>query len=354
MRVHFDVSCSPALRLALVEPRGGEAVQPWIESDPSRADVIIFGSDEIGYFSNNPLYCAHKAKSICISESDIPTFYLPGLYAANMSSAITASRTRTASYFISQRAQGNPEVHKLIGKPVEKRFLYSFMGGSNSWPRKRLFNALHSSDDVLVEPSDSYNHWQKGPGEEDARVLRMRRYAEIMAASRFTLCPRGCGLSSYRLFESMSLGVAPVIISDGWRPVEEVDWSFALFIREKDIPRVDVIVRSHADEWKQRGEAGQTAYRRFFSDEAIPVTLHAGVVDVLSRYNARREALLAPVIHARAVGREGYWAAYRAAKHLVLLGYSMTGRSVPIQLNRPIEVQLGRKAGASELGEQDR
>ncbi len=91
-----------------------------------------------------------------------------------------------------------------------------------------------------------------------------------MAASRYILCPRGCGNSSHRLFESMSLGTASVIPPDKWRPVEGVDWSFALFLPERNIPRLDRILREPEHECEQRGQAALAAHQEFFSPAAIP------------------------------------------------------------------------------------
>jgi hypothetical protein len=190
LHVHFDESCSSALRGVLAE-----APLLFAQSDPDRADVVIFGSDDIAYLDRSPLYRSFRSKSICISETDIPTFRLPGLYAANAKSVVTAARAKTMSYFISERERGNPEVRRLIGQQNEKRYLYSFMGGSNSWARKRLFRSARSGVDTLIEPTDSYNHWVANPDDPDRRVKQMRRYAEVMAQSKFSLCPRGCGLS---------------------------------------------------------------------------------------------------------------------------------------------------------------
>jgi hypothetical protein len=339
--VHFDASAGATLRLVLTR-------QPsfFIESDASSADAIIFETDDIGYIASSKLYHAYKSKSICITESDIPTFRLPGLYAANETSYITKSRTKTVNYFISENDRPNLEVKKLAGHVFEKRYLYSFMGGANSWARKRLFRYVHSQSDTLVEATDSYNHWAAAADDIEARAKQTRRYAEVMAASRFTLCPRGCGLSSYRLFESMSLGVAPVIISDKWRPIEGVDWSFAIFLRERHIPELDRIVRSHQAEWESRGSLALSAYKRYFEREVIAGTLHRQLVELLPMHDPGREAIMAILTGARAAGREAYWVAYGWLKHLVLTGFHVSGLTLPIKLHQPVEQQLAAAKSA--------
>ena len=256
------------------------------EVDADNADLIVFGLDELDYLRHNELARRYRAKCVCITENDIPTFAFPGLYAANEKSLLTAGRVETMSYFLSEREKGNPAVRRLVGQPMEKRYLYSFMGGSNSWPRKLIFRALKSKSDAVVEHTKSYDHWTDQPADIARKEAQRDRYARVMAESKFSLCPRGCGLSSYRLFESMSLGVAPVIIADGWRPVSGVDWSFALFVRESDIRNLEKIVRAHEPEWRERGEAASRAYQAHFATDKVAVMAYEHLKSVRKRYRS--------------------------------------------------------------------
>jgi hypothetical protein len=342
LAVHFDDSASATLRLVLTEH-----ASLFVETDARAADVVIFGSDEIDYIDKSALYRAYKSKSICITESDIPTFRLPGLYAANQRSFLTSSRTKSISYFMSERDRGNPEIKRLIGRKPEKRYLYSFMGGSNCWARKRIFRSLRTTADTVVEATDSYNHWTNRPEDIQAKANQMRRYADVMGASKFALCPRGCGLSSYRLFESMSLGIAPVIISDKWRPIEGIDWSFAIFVPERQIPHIDRILRAHEGEWEQRGQAALAAYRSVLDKEVIAMTLHGQIAGVVAAYRPTREAIMAILTRARVVKRESYWVVYGWLKRLVLRGFYISGLPLPIKLHEPLEQQIGKHKPAA-------
>lgn len=338
--VAFDVSCGPTLRTLFLER---ESI--FVEAEPHAAQFVIFGSDEIGYLRNNSFYHAYRSKAFCVTESDTPTFRIPGLYAANMKSFLTRSRTRTINYLISESDRGNPEIKALVGQSLEKRFLYSFMGGPNSWARKRLFKAIPSSADTLIESTDSYNHWADECDAAERKVFQRRRYAEVLAASKFVLCPRGCGLSSYRLFETMSLGIAPVIISDKWKPVELVDWSFAIIIRENQIPSIDRIVRSHEHEWRARGCAAREAYVRFFSRDAIAATLYSQLTSLRSVYDPAWEPAICLAAEVRAAARAMYWQLYRQVKQLVLMGFRLTGKPFPVKLYQPMVEQVNRAPG---------
>ena len=55
----------------------------------------------------------------------------------------------------------------------------------------------------------------------------MRVCAGLLSRAKFGFVPRGDAIFSYRLLETMSFGVIPVIIADGWAlPFGEhlLDW----------------------------------------------------------------------------------------------------------------------------------
>lgn len=345
VRVAFDVSCNPTLRKLFLEQGNF-----FVEAEPSVAHFVIFGSDEIHFIRNSSLYHAYQSKAFCVTETDIPTFRMRGLYAANSRSFLTRSRTRTINYLVSERDRGNPDIKALVGQQLEKRYLYSFMGASYSWARKRLFKSISSSADTLIESTDTYNHWADESDATERKALQRRRYAQVLASSKFVLCPRGGGLSSYRLFEAMSLGIAPVIIADNWKPVELVDWSFALSIRESQIPRIDQIVRSHEQEWQQRGRAARETYVCFFSRDTIAATLYQQLTDLQSVYNPTKEPLIGIAAEVRTATLAAYWKLYRQIKQIVLMGFYLTGQPFPVKLHQPVAEQVNRARGIRTEG----
>jgi hypothetical protein len=335
--VNFDGSVSEQLRaVVLSNPKF------FLErNDAKSADLVLFGTDEIRYIRNSPLYRENRPKSICITETDTPSYWLPGLYAANRKGLLTASRTKTIDYLIAAHANPNPEIAKVASLGIEKQYLYSFMGKANSWPRKRLFRNLRSTADTIVEAIHSYHHWEND-ARENSKEGQRRRYAEVMAASKFSLCPRGCGISSYRLFESMSLGVCPVIISDNWRPVEEIDWSFAIFIPEKSVSKVDQILRRHEHEWKDRGDAALAAYKKFLHPDLITSIVHKKSLELLQSYSPARETTMSRLASARYAGLKLNWYFYKLSKYIALRGFYHLGIPVPVPLTQPLDEQVKR------------
>lgn len=329
LHVAFDASARGTLREIILQDS-----RYFVEAPPGGADLILFGTDEIAYLSRNPLFKAFRPICLCVTETDIPTFFMPGLYAANRRMTLTCSRTKTMHYVISAKSSFNEEVRRLMGEDRSRRYLYTFMGGTNSWARRRLLKHVPQRGDTLLRATDSYNHWDKQAAPDRSRAAK-RDYAETLASSKFALCPRGCGLSSYRLFEAMSLGVAPVIIADGWQPIETIDWSFALFVPERRIRDLDSIVRAHEDEWQARGAAALAAHRAALHGDVLAPILHQQLLDLLGSYRRDREAVMALLARARFAALQTYWAAYRLVKNVVL-GACRLGRfEFPYALHNP-------------------
>ena len=88
MLIYFDESASVALKEILLS-----APDLFAEASPEFADVILLESDELAYVRATPWVRRFPAKCLCISETDIPTFALPGLYAANIASFLFAGRS---------------------------------------------------------------------------------------------------------------------------------------------------------------------------------------------------------------------------------------------------------------------
>jgi hypothetical protein len=66
-------------------------------------------------------------------------------------------------------------------------------------------------------------------------------YDLILRRTKFALCPRGYGITSFRMFEAMALGCVPVYISDEfWEPFN-LPFDYGIKIRPdqiKDIPKI--------------------------------------------------------------------------------------------------------------------
>ncbi|MEJ8853711.1 exostosin family protein [Variovorax robiniae] len=288
--------------------------------------------------ASSPVFRAHKEKCVAISDGDILSYYLPSLYASNHRSFLSRGRALTAGPYLSLAeaplGSRNAWISPLKDAQLEKRYLYSFLGGSTCMLRKRLFRYYRSLSipDALVECTDHYKHWSNESSPE--RSAQQRHYIETMKASKFVLCPRGASASSIRMFEAMELGCAPVVLADRWIPVDGVDWSFCIFVKEARYRELDAIVRSHASEWQGRGEAARKTFDTHFGPAAFGDTMERQLRDLLGRRDDGRERLIRAVypLYRASVQLKGELR--MAARNTVLAGFRMLGAKFPYDLNK--------------------
>lgn len=139
--------------------------------------------------------------------------------------------------------------------------LYSFVGTYMdhfmSSIRLDIFSLDHPSNTVIVR-RDNW-HYNQEVYDNQIRKNRVnlvdkyisnqksKYYERVLSRSIFSLCPSGAGPNSIRLFESMSFGAIPVILSDTLSlPVlSSVDWSECVVqFPEKDISRLPNYLQS--------------------------------------------------------------------------------------------------------------
>lgn len=241
-----------------------------VVSDPGHADVIILmGVDarQPGLVLNSREYQEYPDKCAVYTEEDSYLPLFPGVYcSAEVDRSTRSGRVYNFSYMGRNGRHANPFVHEIAashhGAVIEKKYLFSFQGGSTSFVRKRLFRLKFNRSDVLIENTSSFLNWDNSQAD---RSERQRRYADILAASDFVLCPRGAGAGSIRLFEVMGAGVTPVLISDKYALPPGIDWeSFLVRCREKDIARLPKILEALRSSAAERGRLASAAYKEHF------------------------------------------------------------------------------------------
>lgn len=121
--------------------------------------------------------------------------------------------------------------HTEILDPI-RSIPMSFVGSVTHKIRQNLLIEVHNKSGVLIQASE----WQ-----ENVTPERSQNFKQITQNSMFSLCPRGYGATSYRLYESMQLGAVPVYVSDKhllpWS--DEIDWSeFCVIVKPHQIPNI--------------------------------------------------------------------------------------------------------------------
>jgi len=144
----------------------------------------------------------------------------------------------------------------------DRRYLASWRGNTRSNPmRRKLVDQFAEDPHFRVEATDSwFNH---GPEEKDA-------YVDLLLFSKFSLCPAGWASVSFRIYESMALGIAPVIIANDFVPPTGPDWpAFALILKERELLQLETLLEQIEAEYRERGRLAKSAWTQFFSPEAV-------------------------------------------------------------------------------------
>lgn len=127
--------------------------------------------------------------------------------------------------------------------PDSKRDIFcSFVGSVTHQIRYLMLNALSNNDKYHLITKQ----WTSKVSDDD-----FYQFINVTSRSIFSLCPRGYGRSSFRLYEVMQLGSIPVFVyDDKWVPFQnEIDWNeFSVLIHSNDIYKIDDILSSYTDE----------------------------------------------------------------------------------------------------------
>ena len=218
---------------------------------------VVFSS-----FLRNPLWRAYPEKCFVLTECDDPPSYLHGIHASARRSQSRFGRFASCAYPFHRRVYDLPPPAPEALPGHEKDLLFSFAGRPTHRVRRRLCRMKFP--DCVLQETDAGALSKTGSAEKCAS---RQRFWDLMQRSKYALCPRGRGSSSVRLFESLELGVAPVIIADDWIPCRGPNWDdFAIFVREKDIRRIHSIVKEHESEYVERGRKARLAHEQFFAE----------------------------------------------------------------------------------------
>lgn len=124
-------------------------------------------------------------------------------------------------------------------KETKKDIFCSFIGSVTHPVRTEMLQNLIDKENYFLKPK----YWTPSIENEDKDL-----FLKITSRSIFSLCPRGYGASSFRLYESMQLGSIPVYIytDEPYIPFSSnLDWSsLAVLINSKEISSIDKILKS--------------------------------------------------------------------------------------------------------------
>jgi hypothetical protein len=234
--------------------------------DPAEADIILFAEmGTIGKFAErvraHPYYRRYAEKCFVFDSGDYFFPVVPGIYASLTREQYREGHLRTGFYLYMIE---NPFI---VPRPLtgNEKYLASFVGSRSHVVREKIFRFGRSN--IYVKDTSEYSNRVTYNGEPAERACFWAEYADSMADARFSLCPRGAGASSIRLFESMKMGRACVILSDAWQPNDDVEWSeFSIIVAERDVARVPEILDQNAHRAAEMGARARRVWEEQFSE----------------------------------------------------------------------------------------
>ena len=138
-----------------------------------------------------------------------------------------------------------PLICSKIKKPDLKKdrdIFCSFVGANTHSIRRKLKEQLKDDSNYYFEMSD----WELNVSKQ-----KESNFKNITERSIFTLCPRGNGPTSFRMYEAMQLGSIPVYVYDvKWVPYEkDINWlDICVFVHEHEIPHIKEMLENISEE----------------------------------------------------------------------------------------------------------
>jgi hypothetical protein len=145
-------------------------------------------------------------------------------------------------------------------KKEPKQILASFVGSLTHPIRMKMYDSLKTYDDCAIY----MKNWMNVVAEDQFKM-----FVNASLASKFVLCPRGFGTTSFRLYEAFQLNSVPVYISDEhylpWS--NELNWNeFCVLINKDQIENIHEILNKISDkEYEKMLMKGQEVYSKYFT-----------------------------------------------------------------------------------------
>ncbi|MBL4672454.1 MAG: exostosin family protein [Arenicella sp.] len=242
-------------------------------NNPEDAEIIVFIGSAKPNFSDikgSSLYKKHRDKSVVFYSGDRGIPILPGLYACLENKlAIRHRKSVLSCYYLRVTDNTSLDIDENID---DAEYLYSFIGNANNHPVRKKICRFSGERSFLNDSSLDVRQQDDGiTGENKDRGLL---YRDVLTQSKFVLCPRGVGVSSWRLFETMRAGRVPVIISDDWIPPVGPTWdSFALFVKERDVMGIPKLLEETETEAVILGANARKEWEKWYSEEVVFSTI---------------------------------------------------------------------------------
>lgn len=152
--------------------------------------------------------------------------------------------------------------HELVND--RKEIFCSFVGSTTHPIRNTTLQRWSNDEDFVI----AAQKWMQSVPHKNLAIFK-----SLCSKSKFTLCPRGYGKTSFRLYEAIQLGSVPVYISDDhylpWS--DELNWKeFCVLIKPDQINNLKNILLDYSDkDINTMVKKAQSLYNDYFSLEGM-------------------------------------------------------------------------------------
>jgi hypothetical protein len=242
-------------------------VHQLVDNEGDIPDLIIFVGSQFPTlldFRRSDEWKRHPEKCFVYYGGDRPLPLLPGIYTSVEPRFYSSSWTRTASYL---RVAENANIDHF-GDLGQCDLLYSFSGaGINHQVRREILRLQHKRG-VVLDTSSVQGRQRDAATDPGDKYIES--YLSLLKRSKFILCPRGIGTSTWRLFETMKAGRVPVIISDDWIPPEGPSWpECSIRIAESQVISVPKMLEDREVDASNLAQAARKVWDNWFSSNVI-------------------------------------------------------------------------------------
>jgi GDP-L-fucose synthase len=142
----------------------------------------------------------------------------------------------------------------------QKKYLTSFIGqihhkGLISNIREKMYHSFVNKPDCFIKSNEKWFFQEYVYGKNNIHLINNHKqdefYINLLANSKFSLCPSGTGPNSIRLWESLSFGSIPIILADSLMLpiIPDIDYNdYFIFWNECDIDKLYDHLKTFNDE----------------------------------------------------------------------------------------------------------
>lgn len=264
-----------------------------LTNDPARADVIIFAENHPPhdpYFRsvlNTRLYKMYRDKCVLYHDADRSITPIPTLSPSIEAWQCNPKHKRVAHY-VARLCENDTVNNGAVDFSTQRKYLYNFIGARTHRVRTAIFQMKHPADTFLKDTTGRHA-WQMT---EDMKKAYEAEYFNVMQESYFVLAPRGVGPCTYRLFEALQLGRVPVIISDAWLKIPNMDWNkFSVTVPEAKISSIPAILDELKNDAAQMGKVARQHWEDHFSPKVSLRHLSAAARELIQHKYTLLDAL---------------------------------------------------------------